>query len=231
MPDWTGRPPIISARRPVTVFAVLLVAAHAVIGFLPGGLQNFVFYNGALIPERFWASPDFAAAGGLPPYANGLAAAVPLVASAFLHGGWMHVIMNAAFFVALSKPLLELLRRVWPGREPGATLALLGLFLTAQIAASLTFLALNYPAGPMAVGASGGISGLLAAILMLREGPERWLLSRGFLLSSAAFVVINVLLVFVGPALLGAAIAWQAHIGGYAGGALFMRLVLWRMGG
>ncbi|HAY06281.1 MAG TPA: rhomboid family intramembrane serine protease [Hyphomonas sp.] len=231
MPGTQSKPPIINAPLPVTVFAVLLVAAHAVVSFLPGGLQNFVFYNGALIPERFWASPDFAATSGLAPYANALAAAVPMVASAFLHGGWMHVIMNAAFLVAFAKPLLELMRRVWPGREPGATLVLLGLFLTAQIAASLTFLALNYPAGPMAVGASGGVSGLLAAILMLRGGPQKWLLTREFLLASAAYMVINVLMVFVGPALLGASIAWQAHIGGYAGGALFMRLVLWRMGG
>lgn len=225
MPDSPRKPPIINAPLPVTVFAVLLVAAHGVRVLLPSGLQNFAYFHGALIPERFWASGAFAS------YDSVLAAAVPLVASGFLHADWMHVVLNAVFLVALAKPLLELLRRVWPGREPAATGVLLGLFLAAQVAASLTYLALNNPVGPIAIGASGGISGLLAAILLVREGPDRWLVARGFLVASALFVVANAVFALLGPGLLGMGIAWQAHVGGYIGGALFMRLVLWRMAG
>jgi membrane associated rhomboid family serine protease len=229
MPETYRKPPIINAPLPVTVFAGLLVAAHGLRLLMPDQLQNLIYFHAALIPERFWAEPGLSAMGALPPYDNALAAFVPLVASAFLHGDWMHVVFNAVFLIAVSKPLLELFRRVWPGREPGASLLLLALFLTAQVAASLTFLSLNAPAGPIAVGASGGISGLLAAILMLREGPDRWLLTRGFLVASALFVVANFLLAVLGPGLLGAAIAWEAHVGGYLGGAVFMRLVLLRM--
>lgn len=225
-----GKPPIINAPLPVTVFAVVLLAAHGVRVLLPSDLQNLVYFHGALIPERFWGEAGGGLmAGALPAYGSILAAAASMVTSAFLHGDWMHVVLNAALLVAMAKPLLELFRRVWPGREPAATLMLLALFLASQVVASLTYLAMNYPEGPIAVGASGGISGLLAALLLLRGGPDQWLLTRGFVVASALFVVANALLAVLGPSLLGAGIAWQAHIGGYVGGALFMRLVLWRM--
>lgn len=229
MPQPDRQPPIINAPWPVAIFAILMVAAHLVRILLPDALQNAIFFHGALVPERFWISPDRPSLHGMPPYADALAAFVPMIASAFLHSDWMHVILNAAFLVALAKPLLELFRRVWPGREPAASALLLGFFLFSQVAASAAYLAGNFPDGAAAVGASGGISGLLAAVLLLREGPDRWLLSRRFLVTSALFVVANAVFAMIGPALLGAGIAWQAHVGGYIGGALLMRAILWQM--
>ena len=52
------QPPMINAPWPVAGFAIFLLAAHLVINLLPDRLQNAVFYYGALIPERFWVSPD-----------------------------------------------------------------------------------------------------------------------------------------------------------------------------
>ncbi|MBA3069099.1 MAG: rhomboid family intramembrane serine protease [Hyphomonas sp.] len=223
------QPPIINAPWPVAVFALVLVGAHLVRILLPGAIENAVFFYGALIPERFWAPAGGMSAAGLPAYANGWEAFVPMVASAFIHGDWMHVIFNAAFLVALAKPLHEVFRRIWPGPALMASAVLLGLFLVSQVASSLVYLAASYPDGAPAVGASGGISGLLAAVLLLREGPDRWLFTRNFAVASALFVVGNALFAFVGPALLGAGVAWQAHVGGYFGGALCMRAILWRV--
>jgi membrane associated rhomboid family serine protease len=223
------QPPMINAPWPVAGFAILLLVAHLIRILLPDGLQNIGFFYGALFPERFWAPADAAVLTGLPPYANAFEAVLPMFASAFLHSDWMHVILNAAFLVALAKPLLEMFRRVWPGREPAASGLLLALFVGAQLASSLVYLGANYPDGPPAVGASGGISGLLAAVLLLREGPQRWLLSRRFLVTSSLFIVANAVFALIGPGLLGAGIAWQAHVGGYIGGALLMRAVLWRI--
>jgi len=223
------QPPMINAPWPVAGFAILLMAMHLIRTLLPNGLQNAAFYYGALIPERFWTASGEASVAGLPGYAGPAEAVLPMIASALLHSDWMHVILNAAFLVALGKPLLGLFRRAWPGREPAASLWLLALFLFSQIFSSLTYLAANFPEGGPAIGASGGISGLLAAVLLLREGPGRWLLSQRFLVTSALFVVGNALFAFIGPSLLGAGIAWQAHVGGYAGGAIGMRGVLWWM--
>lgn len=229
MPQSDRQPPIINAPWPVAIFAILMVAAHLIRILLPDALQNAIFFHGALVPDRFWTSPDTPSLLGLPPYASSLAAFVPMIASGFIHSDWMHVILNAAFLVALAKPLLELFRRVWPAGEPAASALLLGLFLFSQVAASAAYLAGNFPDGGAAVGASGGISGLLAALLLLREGPDRWLLSQRFLVTSALFVVANAVFAMIGPSLLGAGIAWQAHVGGYIAGALFMRGILWRM--
>ena len=228
MPTTRRQPPMINAPLPVTVFAALIVGLHLVRILLPETWQSVVFFEGALFPGRFWAPEDAPGPSGLPGYEGRLAAFVPLIASGFLHSDWMHVIFNSAFLVALAKPLLELFRRVWPGQEPGASGLLLGLFLFSQIMSGLVYLGLNHPDGGAAVGASGGISGLLAAVLLIREGPERWLLARGFLVSSALFVVANGLIAALGPSLLGASIGWQAHLGGYLGGAIAMRLVLLR---
>lgn len=223
------QPPIINAPWPVAIFALLLLAAHLVRILLPDAAQNAFFFHGALVPERFWITPEMPSLHGMPPYANAAAAFAPMLLSAFLHSDWMHAGLNAAFLVALAKPLLELFRRVWPGREPGASVLLLGLFLLSQIAASAAYLAGNYPDGGAAVGASGGISGLLAALLLLREGPDRWLLSNRFLVTSALFVVANAVFAMIGPGLLGTGIAWQSHVGGYLAGALLMRGILWQM--
>lgn len=222
------QPPLINAPLPVAVFAGLLVVLHLVRILLPDSWQNIVIFEGALIPDRFWAPAGGAGLSGLPGYDGRIAAFLPLIASGFLHSDWMHVIFNAAFLVALAKPLLELFRNVWPGREPGASALLLGLFLLSQIISGLVYLGLNYPDGGPAIGASGGISGLIAALLLVREGPQRWLLARGFLVASALFVIANALFAFIGPGLLGASIAWEAHVGGYFGGALAMRLILMR---
>jgi len=229
MPQPDRQPPIINAPWPVAIFAILMVAAHLVRVLLPDSLQNAIFFHGALVPERFWMSTDTPSLFWPPPYASPVAAFLPMIASAFIHSDWMHVILNAAFLVALAKPLLELFRRVWPAREPAASALLLGLFLFSQVAASAAYLAGNAQDGAAAVGASGGISGLLAAVLLLREGPDRWLLSQRFLVTSALFVVANAVFAMIGPSLLGAGIAWQAHVGGYIAGALFMRGILWRM--
>ncbi|MBK8198930.1 MAG: rhomboid family intramembrane serine protease [Acidobacteria bacterium] len=223
------QPPIINAPWPVAGFALVLIGLHLARILLPNGLQNAVFYYGALMPERFWAPAGAFSVTGLPAYSGPVEAFVPMVASALIHSDWMHVILNAAFIVALGKPLLELLRRAWPGREPSASAWLLGLFLFSQIVSSLAYLFSNIPDGGPAIGASGGASGLLAAVLLLREGPGTWLASRRFLVTSAMFVAGNALFAFMGPQLLGASIAWEAHVGGYIGGALFMRGLIWRM--
>lgn len=229
MPTQSRQPPIINAPWPVAAFAFLLIGLHFLRTLLPNGLENAVFYYGALIPERFWAPAGGVSMSGMPAYGSPLDAFLPLVASGFLHGDWMHVVINAAFIVALGKPILEIFRRVWPGREPAASLWLLALFLVSQVFSGLAYLVSNIPDGGIAVGASGGASGLLAAVLLLREGPETWLASRRFLVTSAVFVVGNALFALVGPSLLGTGIAWEAHVGGYIAGALAMRGIIWRM--
>ena len=60
----------------------------------------------------------------------------------------------------------------------------------------------------------------LAVFAASEEGRNGRILSNRFLTVFVAFAAINLLLWFLGPAILGARISWQAHIGGFLAGAL-----------
>jgi membrane associated rhomboid family serine protease len=118
-------------------------------------------------------------------------------------------------------------------------------FLVCGIAGAATYLAFNWGSSDPVVGASGAISGLMAAgFRILRypfvpestDGPLEPLFSSRIILASAIWVAINVVAGVTG---LGAGpgpqvIAWQAHLGGYAAGLLlagpFLALRNWMMG-
>lgn len=221
------RAPIINAPPLLTLLAGVFISLHAVRVFGGEMLGLQMLYHGAVYPERFWGAlgmgPDALGGGVAPPYSGPITLVFSLFATAFLHGDWLHVIINSAIFIAAGKPVYDDLAR---GRGRG-TAPFLVLFFMSVAAGSLFHLAANYPAGSVAIGASGGVSGLIAAVLLIQQGrAERGsarILSPSFIRVSAAFIVGNLLLWIMGPSLLGASIAWQAHIGGYIFGALFYR--------
>ncbi len=223
----SSRPPVINAPLPLTAFAVLLIALHALRVFSPRGAQDLAFYAGALFPDRFWS---WAAGGptqsGVPAYDGALDAAAPLFLSALLHGDWFHVVLNAAFLVALGKPVYEALRYVYNRRTGQAALSFFLFFFITQAAGGIAYLLYANPVGALTVGASGGVSGLLAAVLLLRPDASGRVLSRDFLAVTVIFIAGNMLLAFMGPSLLGAGIAWQVHIGSYLAGAVLTRATM-----
>lgn len=223
------RPPIINAPLPLTAFALLLIALHGARVLAPQELNFAALYHGALFPERFWGWADgpVMLPGAARPYAGWLGAMAPFVLSTLLHGDWFHVILNAAFLIAIGKPVLEMLSALRGGYGPGAVIMLFILIFLAQAGGGLVYLLLNNPEGPIAVGASGGISGLMGAFFLMREGAGARLLSRNFLTVTSIFMVANLLFAFVGPSLLGASIAWEVHAGGYVAGAIFARVLIW----
>ncbi|ABI77112.1 peptidase, S54 (rhomboid) family [Hyphomonas neptunium ATCC 15444] len=223
------RPPIINAPLPLTVFAVVLVVLHGLRVFAPQSFQIEVLYHGALFPERFWGWTDgqVMTPSGVPAYPGVLAALAPFVLSALLHGDWFHVILNAVFLIAIGKPVLEILT-VLKGRYGAGVIAtLFVLIFISQAGGGVVYLLLNNPTGAIAVGASGGLSGLMGAYFLMRDGAAARLRSRPFLTVTAIFIIANMIFAFVGPSLLGASIAWEVHVGGYIAGAVFGRLVIW----
>lgn len=229
MSGQTTRAPIINAPLPLTAFALTLIGLHALRVFAPEAWQNIAFYHGALFPERFWAYAEGSSytASGLAPYGGFLGAIAPLFLSALLHGDWFHVLLNAAFLVAIGKPVLDMISSIHGRYDTFAVITFLVLTFISQAGGGLVYLVLNNPAGPIAVGASGGLSGLLGAFLLMRDGGSARLFSRAFLTVSAIFIVANYLFALIGPSLLGASIAWEVHVGGYVAGALFARVLIW----
>lgn len=208
------REPIINAPVLVIGMALLLVALH---GWTTLGMsiedQIRLQYDYALVPRRFWAEATAEEA-----YPNLLAALVTLVSTGFLHGGWLHVIVNAGMLLAFGTPIYRGLGRSW--------LKWLALYLGSVIGGSAMYLALTDVTNGAAVGASGGVCGLIAAAFLLDPyGRLQSPLSRSFVMMTLGFAAFNAVITFAGPTLLGMGIAWQAHVGGYIAGAVLMLLL------
>ena len=214
-PDRPPRERIINAPTIVILMAGLLVALHGAFSFSAYETQVNLQYDYALVPRRFWAE-----SGSQDAYPSLAAGLLTLLSTGFLHVDWMHVIVNSAMLLAFGTPVA----RALGGGMGGAGKWML-VYLGSVIAGSAAYLALNGVDAGTAVGASGGTSGLMAAALLVDpRGGLRSPFSREFLGFTAAFAVVNVILVLAGPSLLGSAISWEAHAGGYVAGGLLMLL-------
>lgn len=130
-----------------------------------------------------------------------------------LHGGWMHAGMNAGMIAAFGSGVEK-----WMGAA-----RMLILFVLCSLAAALCQLALSPFSDNVVIGASGGISGLFAAsvIMLARRGMMR----SGILPFALIWIGVSVLFGLLG-APDGSAIAWAAHIGGFVAGLALVKPVM-----
>ncbi len=212
-------------RGPVTNALVIINLAIAAILLVPS-LWQYAVVAGGLFPARL--SGDSSAFADITFLAPALL--TPLSA-AFLHGGIAHVIMNMLMLLLIGK----MVERVLGG---GLFLAL---YMVSAYAAAATEWLAAYLQLPMsldmmapAIGASGAISGVIGAYLLLfpnqqpkRRGPVPAAIARPLHLTFA-WIGLNLAMGFVEPGL-GIAIAIWSHIGGFVMGlALARPLLLWR---
>jgi membrane associated rhomboid family serine protease len=209
------REPLFNAPWLVALVAGVLVLLHLGYELASARQQTEWLYEFALVPQRFFADAgDPVAYGGL------FDQLTPLITSGFLHANWLHVIVNAAMLLSFGTPVAR-----WLGPDIGGLLKWIVLYLGAVAAGALAYLALN-AGGGVAVGASGGVSGLMAAAFLIDpSGGLRTPFSRPFLGVTFMFAAANVVLALAGPYALGMGIAWEAHAGGYIAGALLMLLL------
>ena len=149
----------------------------------------------------------------------------PLLSSMFLHGGWAHLLGNMLFLWVFGASL--------EGRL--GTSRFVGLYVAAGIAASQLQVWVDPLAATPMIGASGAIAGVLGAYLLAFPRSAVTVvvpvLFIPLFLELPAIVVLGVWLVeqlFMGvlslsPATAAASqVAWFAHIGGFAAGALVL---------
>ena len=137
-----------------------------------------------------------------------------------LHGDWMHAGINAVMGLAVGAPVARA-----AGSGAGGVGRFVLVFFGAAFAGAVAYFVLSPAQGPAAIGASGGVSGLLAGALLTMQASGGKIFSRQFLMASLGFGLANLLLAFVGPSAFGFGIAWQAHLGGFVGGALLFQLL------
>jgi len=205
-----GRQPAFNVPAVVLGLIGLLAAAHGLRLALPPAQSADVVGAYAFIPARLLFAGSF------------WDKAVPFVSYMALHGDWAHVGINCLWLLAFG-PIVA--------RRFGAPLFLL-FFLVCGVAAAALFLAFNWGGADPVVGASGAISGLMAAGIRLLPGLAPWawpaeapmapLFSRQVLGFTAVWVVMNMVVGIWGLGMVpaGQAIAWQAHLGGYFAGLL-----------
>lgn len=142
--------------------------------------------------------------------------------SMFLHGGWGHILGNALFFWVFGNNIED---SMGPGR-------FLSFYLLCGLVAAATHV-LVLPASPVpTVGASGAISGVLGAYLVLYPRVRVHTLIMFFIVSLPAWLIliwwfgVQVITAYLTPLRpdVSSGVAVWAHIGGFVSGMILIKV-------
>lgn len=221
-------------RRPYVSYAIIgLTFASWVLlqgaGLSPYELVRSVCNLGMVPGELTGGAP----VGSGVPIAPGMACVVdnePIniltpILSMFLHGSWGHILSNMLFFHVFGNNVEDSMGHI----------RFIAFYLITGLAAAATHIALN-PASPVpTVGASGAISGVMGAYLVLYPRAKvRMLFPPIFFFRVTAWLVLVYWFVMqvvtglpelmtVRPEVSGGVAVW-AHVGGFVAGALLVKL-------
>ena len=249
------REPAINLPGVVVACLALLVGLHLVRGFLGSETDIALLFDFALVPARWTVSQDplalrsvMAEAGAGPEAETRLALARYVLAEpdarpwtfltyGLLHGSWTHVILNGLWLAAFGAPV---------ARRCGAARFLL-LMALGVLAGGATHVALHPLSVAPLVGASAAVSALMAAASRFvftpvptffgleprpvherpRQSHRDLVANRSAMLFLLAWAGSNLLFGLAAQplGLSDAAIAWEAHLGGFAVGFLLFPLL------
>lgn len=213
----------INRRQSFPFVTVALIALNVLVFFFQASLgpaagQRFVFLYG-MIPAKL----QIALAGGEFTLAQ---ATTPLLTSIFLHGGFMHLLGNMWFLWVFGDNVED---RMGHARY-------LLFYLLTGIGAGVVHTLFNWGSPVPAVGASGAISGVLGAYLLMYPRarvlvmlpivffayfirlPALWVLGLWFALQLVSELAASQ----------GAGVAFRAHIGGFLAGMALIPLFKYR---
>lgn len=191
--------PLLNLPPMVTALLVVTVAVYIVQMLLPLRLEQEMIFRFGFIPARF---------GG--PLEDPLTLVTP-VTYMFLHGGLFHLIINMVFLASFGAGV----ERVTGGGN------LLLFYIVSGIAGAFAQFLLDPASYVPMVGASGAISGLFGAVILMMNrigGGNR----QQLLILVVVWIGISVVFGMTGMPGMGEEIAWAAHVGGFVAGlALF----------
>lgn len=213
-----SRQPMLRAPAAIWWLLAILALIYLVTAVTPLWVEEVLLINFAFIPARY--SSLYLGLHGVDP-GSWLAQAIPFVTYLFLHADFTHLAINCLWLLAFG-PVVA--------RRLGTPL-FLALFFLCALAGSLTHLATNWGSDAPVIGASGAISGLMgASIRMLRGRINPYgsslapLFSRPIITFTLFWLGANLLAGLSGVGMDGQVrlIAWQAHLGGYFAGLIFV---------
>jgi membrane associated rhomboid family serine protease len=153
----------------------------------------------------------------LPPGFARVPANLEIVTSMFLHGSFAHLFGNMLFLWVLGDNVEDALGHA----------RFVVFYLLSGIAAALSQLVIEPASTIPMIGASGAISGVIGAYLMLHPHATVRTLVLNTIVALPAFVVLGLWIVFqLASAAISepgqAGVAWWAHIGGFFAGAILI---------
>ncbi|MBO0764596.1 MAG: rhomboid family intramembrane serine protease [Hyphomicrobiaceae bacterium] len=206
----------------VTLGLVVANVLIYLVGVIGGGDDNPAWVASfALVPSELFHLQGAGDASAPPAPALMVPGWLTLITYQFLHSGALHVLTNMLFLWVFGDNVEDAMGH----------LKFLVFYLLCGVAAGLAQAAALPSSQYPVVGASGAVAGVIAAYLMLHPKVRVWVLVFRFLpLRVAAGWVLGLWVVtqvaMVVMASVDPGVAWWAHVGGLAAGAvlvLFMR--------
>jgi membrane associated rhomboid family serine protease len=150
-----------------------------------------------------------------------------LLTSMFLHGSWVHLLGNMWFLWLFGKNVEDAMTRP----------RFLAFYLLGGLAAAAAQVAAGPSSGVPMVGASGAISAVMGAYLILHPSVRVYaLVPLGIFITSLALPAWSMLLYWAGLQLLsgvgsigdatGAGVAFWAHVGGFTAGMILVKALV-----
>jgi membrane associated rhomboid family serine protease len=208
------------------IVTIALIAACALVFFYEVSLpeqiaEAFIFQYGA-IPALVLGHP--AGHRALPPEVVAVPAYLTLFTSMFLHGGWMHLIGNMLYLWIFGNNIEDVMGHV----------RFVVFYFTCGIVAALSHAVTDPGSTVPMVGASGAISGVLGAYLLLFPRAKVLIILPLGMFSRLMYVPAGFVLglwflmqVFSGGMSLGregGGVAFFAHVGGFLAGMVLIGL-------
>lgn len=190
---------------PVTQYALMvLIGIHIVVALiLTPEIRGWIIMNLGFIPANFSGGNPFQA----------LALVTPL-SHMFLHGSWLHIAMNGVMLLAFGSGIER-----WIGGQ-----RMMMVFFFSGLCGVVLHFGLNYDSPYPVIGASGGLSGLFAAALIMMNKSGAQTGRYGIWPFVLLWIGISVALGGLGSPD-GSEVAWAAHIGGFLGGFAALKLM------
>lgn len=192
--------PIFNAPWPALLASAAILVPHVLLL----NASDATIESLALVPRDFWEGRW-----------------TGVVTMMFVHGGWVHALMNAAFALAFGAPVARLLGLNGRG---GGIFCLF--YLACGALSGLGYAAIHPDAAGAVIGASGAVSGLMGAAARTMDDPGRVgpILGPRVISLGLGWLVVNLVMAVAGGLLtMGTgAVAWEAHLVGFVVGVLLI---------
>ena len=197
-------PPLINLP-PLTLYLLAaIILVQGLFSVMPSAWVEAWGYNLAFVPARYTKPELFNVFAFTSPFTH-----------LFVHGGWLHVLMNATMLAAFGAGAEKMF---------GATKTFIFFIVSGLAGALAQFLLGPHSPIPM-VGCSGALSGLFAAVMIrMIEAGQAQAGRFGIWGIAAMWIGLSYASALVGGEVGIGNVAWAAHAGGFIAGMGLMKL-------